>query len=168
MPMRVNPRQVGGVFGDTIKSDIMDMADKARSYDRPVPTSTDLPLEGNQDGDVRLVLDENRFYIWDEPTNDWYPDEDHMTEARTHKLDVVENRQTNFNTLIPVGSDQGIASLDTIMLLVNGMLQHRGVDYVLGVTALSTPTLIVDWISSDFELEMDDTVQVNYDKLIIK
>lgn len=168
MPTRVNPRQIAGVEGQTLTQDLTNITDKARTYDRPVATSADLPVEGNQDGDVRLVLNENRFYIWDEPTSQWVPDEDHMTEARTIEVPISADNQTIFNTTVPVGVENGIASLDTIVMYVNGMAQNKGVDYNVSVSALETPTLNLEWISTDFDLDFGDKIHINYDKLIIK
>lgn len=37
---------------------------KIKTYDEPVKTFDDLPLDNNNEGDVRVVLDENRLYIW--------------------------------------------------------------------------------------------------------
>jgi len=37
----------------------------------PVPAFADLPLEGNSPGDARVVLDEDRPYLWDDDTSSW-------------------------------------------------------------------------------------------------
>lgn len=37
----------------------------------PVATKTDLPTTGNEDGDLRLVLDTNEVYVWDATNSNW-------------------------------------------------------------------------------------------------
>jgi len=42
-------------------------------WEAPVATVSDLPLTGNGDGDVRLVLEDNALYRWSSVTNEWLP-----------------------------------------------------------------------------------------------
>ena len=39
----------------------------------PVPSFPELPMEGNSPGDARVVLDEDRPYLWDEEGGSWIP-----------------------------------------------------------------------------------------------
>jgi len=39
----------------------------------PVNAFPELPMQGNSPGDARVVLDEDRPYLWDEETQTWIP-----------------------------------------------------------------------------------------------
>jgi hypothetical protein len=43
----------------------------AGNFKQSVPTLADLPTTGNSDGDVRVVLDINALYVWDDGTLTW-------------------------------------------------------------------------------------------------
>jgi len=42
-------------------------------WNEPVPTFSDLPLTGNMDGEIRLVLEEGALFRWQETTMTWQP-----------------------------------------------------------------------------------------------
>ena len=89
---RLRAGQIRGVEGVTLHDDIGSIINKAQTYDKPVPSRADLPLEGNDDGDVRLVLDEDVFALWDEPTQKWLIRYDKSTEKRTTNIpSLVKN-----------------------------------------------------------------------------
>lgn len=166
---QISPGQIRSVNGkDSMGTDVLQLIDKTRSYGKPVATVNDLPLSGNTDGDTRLVLSDNKFYIWDEPTSSWIKDFDRSTEARTKRLNVTHAGMTIFNTDLKVGIPGGLISLDTVTLIVNGMIQTIQEDYVLGVSAQQPYTLTVQWVSTDFALDIDDVVKVNYDMLVVE
>lgn len=157
----------GMVEGDSLSDDLMDMITKAMTYDRPVATEAELPMTGNQDGDLRLVLDTDVFYSWDLPTLTWKPKYDKSTEARAVDIIILADNQVNFTTDLLVGVEGGIANLGTVRLSVNGILQTI-TDYTLGVTGQVPPKLLITWDSEDFPLETTDILTVEHDILIIE
>lgn len=44
---------------------VLRTSEEAFNWKAPVPTFADLPLTGNDNGDVRLVIDINVIYSWD-------------------------------------------------------------------------------------------------------
>lgn len=164
---QLNTSQVKGVASATLTGDLIDIVDKAVTYDRPVATTEDLPMVGNQDGDLRLVLDIDSFYTWDEPTQQWLTKRDKSTEARAVDVTIINDNQVSFTTELLVGVEGGIASLGTIRISINGILQAKQ-DYTLGVTGQVPPRLIISWESTDFPLETTDTLTVEHDILIIE
>jgi len=43
----------------------------AETYREPVNTFGELPIVGNQDGDLRVALDTHELYVWNEGTTSW-------------------------------------------------------------------------------------------------
>jgi len=166
---QISPGQIRSVSGkDSMGTDILQLIDKTRSYAKPVATANDLPITNNIDGDTRLVLNDNKFYIWDEPTQSWIKDFDKSTEARTKRLRVDYAGMTIFNTDLKVGTPGGLISLETVAVIVNGMIQTVEEDYVLGISAQQPYTLTLQWVSTDFALDITDVVKVNYDMLVVE
>lgn len=50
---------------------VLDIQAGTSTWRQPVMTITDLPSTGNNEGDVRLVLDTNLLYRWDPALEDW-------------------------------------------------------------------------------------------------
>ena len=162
MRQTVKAVQIKGTHGESLEDDILYIIDKATNYDKPVQTEADLPITDNQDGDIRLVMGEGRFYRWN--NNNWEPTKDAITESRQIELVVASNNQLIFNTNIPVGVLNGIANIETVQLLVNGIMQSKGNDFLVEISG--DQKLKITWISNDFLLETTDSVLVVYDILI--
>jgi hypothetical protein len=157
----VKTNQIKGIYGESLYDDINIMVDKAMNYDKPVQTVDDLPLTGNQEGDVRLVMGEGKFYKWDGTS--WNPTKDIHTESRSLDVMITQDGQTKILINYPIGIVNGIASLNTIQLVVNGMLQKIGIDFSVSV---ENNIAVITWTSTDFQLETTDSVQVVYDILL--
>jgi hypothetical protein len=157
----VKADQIKGMYGVSLEDDIKIIVDKAMNYDKPVQTRNDLPMTDNQVGDVRLVMSEGKFYQWN--GTDWEPTKDIHIESRQLEFTITQDGQSIIPIDIEVGVVNGIASMDTIQLLVNGIIQKKNTDYTADI---QDNKVVITWISPDFMLETTDSVQVVYDILL--
>ena len=154
----------GTIAGNaSLSDDIETLSERTKTYDAPVETVADLPLTDNDNGDVRLVLSEKRFYYWYEATQEWKPSADIRTESRTQILIAATAGQTEFSTGLEIGVLGGIASAETMKLIVNGMTQS--IDDI-EVSVDGNGICIVKWISTEFELDPSDHIALTYDILV--
>lgn len=162
---QIRQAQVRGTIGDnaTLSEDIDLLCEKTKTYDTPVKTADDLPLEGNDDGDVRLVISEDRFYYWHEDTQEWKPSTDLRTESRTMILAAQQDGQTDFNIGLKLGIVGGIASVETVKIIINGMTQSTD---DIEIEQDVDNNCIIKWVSTEFELETTDHIALTYDILV--
>lgn len=157
--------QVRGINGGTLEDDINNLGSKTKTYDPPVATKSDLPLVGNDNGDVRVVIDENKVYIWNEKSQQWLGSNDTYTETTTLMIRISADDQKEIETGIRVGAIGGMLTTSCIQLFVNGMIQKPDIDYVVKIDNVFNA--MIEWTSRDFPLEISDTITMSYDKLLL-
>lgn len=162
---QIRQKQVHGLNGGSLEDDMREITGNLQHFDVPVKTRADLPLEGNTDGDMRVVTDEDAIYIWDEETGTWSTKGGYYTEATSKELIIGQDGQSIINTQIKVGQEGGMPTTSSIQLFVNGIIQKQEVDYV--VTIDSNFNCVLEWTSRDFPLEVSDTITMSYDALFL-
>lgn len=158
---QIRQQQVKGQFGESISDDIQSLYKSNKFFDEPVDTKDQLPLVGNHDGDIRVVKSENKAYIWNEALGKWVGDRDIYTKTLSSRLILGIDAQTEINTNIPVGIVDGIISIDTVSLTVNGVEQIPSKDYDVKID--TNFLCVIEWKSKDFQLEISDTINLSYD-----
>lgn len=162
---QLRQKQIRGQLNETLEEDIKQLHDSSQFYDTPVKTKSELPLEGNSDGDMRVVLDEDSIYTWDEDTHTWLTKYDYYTNSISLDLVINQDSQSIINTGIKVGVVNGMVSETTVKLSVNGILQKEVRDYIVKIDTDSN--CVIEWKSRDFQLEISDTITMSYDILLI-
>lgn len=162
---QIRQQQVRGVNGESLADDIQGLLQETKHFDAPVRTKAELPLEGNHDGDIRVVLIENNIYTWDEEKAEWVTKADSYTDNKTKELVLDADGQSVINTKVKVGCVGGMSSLDSFELFVNGMKQKGDRDYV--VTIDTDFNCVIEWKSRDFQLEISDTITMSYSILFL-
>lgn len=157
---QIRQQQVRGISGQSLQEDIQSLFQETMYFDAPVKKRIDLPTEGNQNGDIRVVLDENAIYTWDEDSGDWVTKYDTYTDNVTKEILLERDNQTTINTGIKVGGIGNMTTIDAVKLYVNGMLQKPVKDYI--VTIDSNFNCMIEWKSRDFQLEISDTITMSY------
>lgn len=160
--------QVTGVNNPTLQEDLVQLLGKAKYYNLPVATSADLPLTNNVDGEIRLVMDEDALYVWHDLIKAWRKKLQVSTEKRMTNVVVSSDGQTVFYTNLLVGVADGIADLDSISLVINGLMQYPVEDFSVSMDNQLPARLVIEWKSKDFQLEKDDIVAILYDILKIR
>lgn len=161
---RIRTNQVKGVNKESLYEEIVAINEKQLTYRQPVSSPEFLPKINNNDGDIRMVLSEDCLYAWDDDTQQWYKKGDTHTERRLMKIPIPEDNAREFVTDIKVGGINNIVSLKTIDLEINGISQYNTIDFELSVES-ETNFLKVKWLSEDFDLEITDSMIIEYDML---
>lgn len=166
--MKINANQVKGVVSESLHTDLSNIYGQIGSYKAPVSDKSKLPTMGNKDGDMILSLKDDIIYIWDEPTKEWKPQQDLLTETIKSKILIESDNQTNFDTKFVVGVVNGISSLNSVHLEVNGVSQTKDIDFDLGLSGSNPKTLLITWKSQDFQLDKTDQLTMVFDMIIVK
>ena len=162
---QIRQKQVRGQLSDSLHEDIALIAEELKYFDPPVKTKADLPLDNNEDGNIRVVLDENAVYSWNADKGEWITRHDTYTEAKSTQIILDIDGQTTINTGIKVGMPNGMPSLSSVQLFVNGFLQREGSDYNVSID--TDFNCMLEWISRDFQLEISDAITISYDTLLL-
>lgn len=160
---QLRQQQVKGQLGESLSDDILSLYQSNKFFDEPVDTKDELPLTGNHDGDTRVVKSESKSYIWSDELNKWLGDRDIYTKTLSSRLVLGIDAQTEIKTHIPVGVIDGIVSIDTVSLTVNGVEQIPSRDYDVKID--TDFSCVIEWKSKDFQLEISDTINLSYDVL---
>lgn len=162
---QIRQKQIHGLNGGSLEDDIKSINLDLQHFDAPVKTKSELPIEGNTDGDMRVVIDENKIYIWNEEQADWISQSDVYTDNASITLVLGQDGQTTLSTNIKVGVPGGMSTLSSVELFVNGMLQKPNVDYI---NTIDTDfNCMIEWKSRDFQLEISDTITMSYSALFL-
>ena len=158
---QLRQHQVKGQIGESLADDIRILNNTNKYFNEPVSTFSELPLSGNDDGDVRIVKDEFKAYVWNETTSTWSASADVYTKSIESPIVLSIDGQKEINTGIKVGNVGGIISIDTVKLIVNGTGQNSIKDYIVRID--SDFNCVIEWKSRDFQLEISDTITMSYD-----
>lgn len=163
--IRMRANQIRGVNDTDLYEEITNIHAKILIYRKPVATPEDLPMDLNNDGDIRMVLSEDCLFAWDADTQKWYKKGDTHTERRLTEIPIPRDNVSEVVSSINVGGLGNIISLKTIDLELNGISQYNGVDFELSIKE-DTNFLKVTWLSEDFPLEKSDKMVIEYDILL--
>lgn len=113
--------------------------DNTSYWKEPVATVDLLPTENNKNGDIRLVLEELKFYKWNENISSWEFINIADSNSSSNEIDIPINlssytdiigeffareNQTIFTAQKPYG-----LGTDNLQVLLNGLLMMKDVDY---------------------------------------
>lgn len=136
---------------------------KIKTFDEPVGTFSELPLTGNDNGDIRIVLDENCMYIWSKSQNKWSKTYSNGSGySKSLFFTINESNKTQINTGIRFdGMGEYQTSSTTINLYLNGILQNNNGLYTVEKI---NEELVVKWNFSSGEntLINGDTIAVEF------
>lgn len=134
-----------------LKDDLGEINNKIKTFDEPVRTFNDLPMNGNDTGDLRVVLDESSLYVWNEESKLWCKTKSNGSGySKTLFFTVSENNQTIINTGIRFdGIGEYQTNSEVINLYLNGILQNNSNN--LYTVEKINEELIVKWNYSSGE-----------------
>lgn len=113
--------------------------DNTSYWKEPVATVGLLPTENNKNGDIRLVLEELKFYKWNENISSWEFINIADSNSSSNEIDIpidlssytdiigeffARENQTIFTSQKPYG-----LGTDNLQVLLNGLLMMKDVDY---------------------------------------
>jgi len=161
----VKADQIRGSHGESLEDDILYIISKARNAEVSVSNKSDLPVIGNDNGDIRLVRNDHKLYQWsgDAAAGEWICITSVQTETRTIQVPVLQDGILLLKTDIDWDV---ILELDQVHLYVNGVVQKYESDF--GLTQSNQGKAEIRWVSPDFQLETTDAVQVVYDTITEK
>ncbi|MCR3758679.1 hypothetical protein KYB31_06675 [Clostridium felsineum] len=157
--------QIAGVHRDNLYNEIVDVIEKSTGYKDPVNSVGDLPTTNNTDGDIRLVIASDLYYMWDISANTWSINRNINVEEKIIKIPIQNNNQNLFKLPLSLGILEGIASINSVDVVVNGITQTKDVDYDI-IYDNTSKVATLNWISKDFSLEVTDTLELLADILI--
>ncbi|URZ09255.1 hypothetical protein [Clostridium felsineum] len=157
--------QIAGIHRDTLYNEIVDVIEKSTGYKDPVNLIGDLPTANNADGDIRLVVSQDLYYMWDVSSNTWSINRNISVEEKIIKIPIQNDNQNLFKLPLSLGILEGIASINSIDVVVNGSTQTKDVDYDI-IYDTTSKTITLNWLSKDFSLEVTDALELLADILI--
>ena len=129
---------------------------KAETFETPVATYAELPLEGNDQGDLRVVLEDGRIYVW--KGNEWVVPEPNMDEKYSKTIfKTIEQQTTVVNTGVRLdGVGEYITNNKYVNVHLNGQLLTNGIDFEIQ----EVESEIV--LNFNYDLEPEDVVAITY------
>ena len=158
--MQIRNNQVKGVEGASIGEDISNILNRLSHKSSILDTKDLLPMTGNYDGDMRLVLTGRILYMWDVETLEWINIGSISSVQLFKILKVLAEGDVLINTELTEGEGLGDTPTSSIVVYVNKVLQVREVDY--SVETNQTNVIYIRWISTDFDLDPTDDILVFY------
>jgi len=133
-------------------------------WEAPVNEYINLPLTGNQNGDVRLVLNENTLYRWDSALNTWVD-----LSCNCEGIIVAENMQVYLNGLnlkileewnlsdneVVLSTPTESGDAVTVVIINNSTVRRYNFTAVSGQTAFTFGT---SYYRRDFEVSSPQTI----------
>lgn len=148
-----------------LDADLLAIQEQMKTFKSPVALISDLPIENNNDGDLRVCLEDGNIYIWNATESEWSLSSGKGGSfAKTITVDVAQDNQTTINTGIRfdgTGTYQTNSSI--INLFLNGML----LDSSCFTTANVDEELVITWIDSDTLVAGDKLGVQYYDTLLM-
>ena len=158
-------RQVTGITQENLQEELEVLLAGAKHLEAPVATRSLLPVRGDINGQMRVVLDEATIYVWDELVAGWRRKQIATAERRMTLLTSSDEHLGVLLTPIGIGIDGGVVDLKSVGIMINGQWQHPTVDYIPEENPADIGKMQIRWVSKDFALETDDTIYVIYDIL---
>lgn len=149
---KIRKNQVNGLIDELNK-----IKEQIQYYKEPVAKLNDLPIENNNEGDVRVCLEDKNIYVWSESS--WHINTVKGSFSRTIFLTINKNNQKIIETGIRF-DDKGnnITNSDVINLYLNGILidnTNYNVENVDG-------QMIINWICDNYDLLINDLISVQF------
>ena len=88
---KIRKSQVNGLLEELNK-----IKEQIKTYREPVALLSDLPIENNNEGDIRVCLEDKNVYVWSD--NQWHINTVKGSFAKTIFLQMTQNDQTIINT----------------------------------------------------------------------
>lgn len=158
-------RQVSGVTQENLQKELEVLLAGAKHLEAPVATRSLLPVSGDINGQMRVVLDEATIYVWDELVAGWRRKQIATAERRMTLLTSSDEHLGVLLTPIGIGVDGGVVDLKSVGIMINGQWQYPTADYIPEENPADIGKMQIRWVSQDFALETDDTIYVIYDIL---
>lgn len=132
-------------------------AKAGQQYKDGVATASDLPLTGNADGDLRVVVDEHAIYIWNDGTQTW----DNITGSGSSGSLVVDIFTLNAGQITAKSvtlSNAPVTPNKTVFDPEGGPIQRYTSDFTISGSTLSWNGLTLDGV-----LEAGDRLIIIHD-----
>lgn len=148
-----------------LDADLLAIQEQMKTFKSPVALISDLPIENNNDGDLRVCLEDGNIYIWNATEIEWSLSSGKGGSfAKTITVDVAQDNQTTINTGIRFDSTGTYQTNSSIInLFLNGML----LDSSCFTTANVDEELVITWIDSDALVAGDKLGVQYYDTLLM-
>ena len=149
---RIRKHQVNGLVEELNK-----IKEQIKTYREPVALLSDLPIQNNNEGDIRVCLEDKNIYVWSD--NQWHINTVKGTFSRTLFLTIDINDQTAINTGIRF-DDQGDlrTNSDVINLYLNGVLVDKNNYIVENINE----EMVINWLSTEVLLEENDLIAIQF------
>ena len=142
-----------------LEFELQQIKNQIKTFKEPVALFTDLPLDGNNNGDLRVCLEDGNIYIWNEVEQTWNLSSGKGgAYTRTLSIQIEQDNQTEINTKIRFDETGELqTSVEMINLYLNGLLVDPSCFSVSNVNE----ELIITWLS-DEPLSVEDNINVQY------
>ncbi len=149
---KIRKNQVNGLIDELNK-----IKEQIQYYKEPIAKLDDLPIDNNNEGDVRVCLEDKNIYVWSESS--WHINTVKGSFSRTIFLTINKNNQKIIETGIRF-DDKGnnITNSNVINLYLNGILidnTNYNVENVDG-------QMIINWICDNYDLLINDLISVQF------
>lgn len=142
-----------------LEFELQQIKNQIKTFKEPVALFTDLPIEDNNDGDMRVCLEDGNIYIWSEINQEWNLSSGKGgAYTRTLSFDIIQDGQTEINTKIRFDETTDLqTTVELVNLYLNGMLVTSENYVVKNIS----DELVIEWKSSE-KLLQDDIISVQY------
>ena len=149
---KIRKSQVNGLLEELNK-----IKEQIKTYREPVALLSDLPIENNNEGDIRVCLEDKNVYVWSD--NQWHINTVKGSFAKTIFLQMTQNDQTIINTGIRFDNQgNNRTNSNVINLYLNGVLVDKNNYTVENVNE----EMVITWLSIDFHLEENDLIAIQF------
>ena len=143
--------------------DLILIKEQIKTFKPPVDLVTNLPLTYNNDGDMRVCLEDGNIYVWNDINKEWNLSSGKGgTYTKTIILPVNYDGQKEFETGIRFDETGTLQTNNlNVALHINGLLVNQGCYKVKNVDE----QMIIEWIDQDKLLVEDELSLTYYDTL---
>ena len=146
-----------------LKTVLDEIKNQIKTFKPPVNTINELPLSGNDDGDLRVCLADGNVYIWYNSNSEWKLNSSTGSGGSIGNIKICSfiidsDNKTEINTKIKLDENTNYESIgQTINLYLNGLLLERENYTVKNVNQ----ELVIEWKSSE-PLLKEDIINIQY------
>ena len=142
-----------------LERDLNLIREQIRTFKQPVALLENLPLTDNNDGDMRVCLEDGNIYIWNEADSEWRMSSGKGGSfAKVLTIPIKNDAQTTVNTGIRFDGVGDLQTSSTIInIYLNGLLQNANCFTAENINE----ELVITWTNSD-QLYAGDELSIQY------
>lgn len=146
-----------------VKNLVEDLAiikEQIKTFKAPVDLIENLPIEGNNPGDLRVCLEDGNIYVWNETDSEWRLSSGKGgTYTKTITIEVGTDNQTEIQTGIRFDETGSLQTNNTnVNVFLNGLL----VDVACYEVQNVLEQMIIKWKDAEMPLAQGDQISIQY------